>query len=154
MAVAARTLDAGVQRFIKEVRDTARHLPKKHLVPFIKKITFECLIRIVNRTPVDKGRARGNWQVTIGSPATGTVPDTDIESGRAPTGGRSSTVEKGLAAVSNVGPFDSVFIHNNVSYIEVLENGRHSTGRQLRGSMQAPHGMVKVSLAEMEQQFK
>jgi hypothetical protein len=36
-----------------------------------------CASRIVKRTPVDQGTLRGNWQPSLGQPATSTIERTD-----------------------------------------------------------------------------
>ena len=63
-------------QFNKSIDDFARKIPGK-VSALQKKIVLEALKRIVERTPVDTGRARGNWQVTIGTPARGVVEDSD-----------------------------------------------------------------------------
>ena len=102
-----------------------------------KKIALQALSGVVNRTPVDTGRARGNWQTTVGQPALGQVDGTDKDG--------SPTIEDGLSALVNLEPFDQVWITNNVPYIEALENGH---------SDQAPAGMLAVTVASIEQQYQ
>lgn len=41
-------------------------------------------------------------------------------------------------------------IYNNVPYIGVLDKGRHMTSRGMRGSVQAPKGMTKPTLASLK----
>lgn len=86
--------------------------------------------RIIKRSPVDTGRFRGNWQFTIGSPAIGntantTPPTSDLMA-------KANALEAGMV----------FFMTNNLPYGERLEFGY---------SNQAPAGMVRVSLAELEQ---
>src|SRR5690606_23664498 len=114
------------------------------------------------RTPVDSGRARGNWQVTIGTPASGVVPVSDKQGGQ--------TIAKGTETINAIPPFDVVWITNNMPYIEVLEYGLFNPpdpgpskdprpdrkGRVLVKdgySQQAPQGMVGVTLAELRTMF-
>jgi len=101
------------------------------------KLAFELLTRIVFRTPVDTGRARGNWQIGIGEAPTGLTEDDEDGS---------QTNAEGLR---RLGEYTSgvvtIWIVNNVNYISFLEDG--SSQRQ------APAGMVALSLAEVETIF-
>lgn len=92
---------------------------------------------IVIRTPVDEGRARGNWQVTINSVANGTTEDRDKSGQR--------TITKGSQAIANRSGDQTLYFTNNLPYIEPLENG---------WSEQAPAGMVRVTLTEFEQALR
>ena len=82
--------------------------------------------KIIVRTPVDTGRLRGNWQVTLNAAPTGILDSTKVQ-------------DAGDAKRAKLG--DSVYIINNLPYAEVIENG---------SSKQAPQGMVKVSVAEFK----
>lgn len=87
--------------------------------------TFSSVIRM---TPVDSGRAKGNWQPTIGSPASGENWQNDP-----------------ISAVESIVPQHSgsvVYLTNNVPYIQKLEYDAHS--------QQAPNGMVRISVARFE----
>ena len=46
-----------------------------------RKVALELFKRVIYKTPVDKGRARANWQVTIGTTASGTVEIDDRNGG-------------------------------------------------------------------------
>jgi len=59
---------------------------------------------------------------------------TPVDTGRAKAGWRSKNTQQGFE------------INNQVPYIGVLDKGRHMTGRGMRGSRQAPKGMVGPSL--------
>lgn len=83
---------------------------------------------IIMRTPVDTGRARGNWQASIGSPATGLSSGMDAR-----------TVLSEAEAVAQMAPGSVFFLTNNLPYIRRLEYGHSS---------QAPHGMVRVTASE------
>lgn len=99
---------------------------------FQQALTLEAHRRVVMRTPVDTGRARGNWQVSIGLPARGVLGSRD-RSGAA-------TVSRGLGTIKRIdGTLDS-WVVNNVVYIRALEYGH---------SKQAPNGMVRVTIEEL-----
>ena len=60
--------------------------------------------------------------------------NTPVDTGRARAGWRKSTQGNNFT------------IENSVPYIEVLDKGRHMTNRGVRGSKQAPKGIVNPSL--------
>ena len=93
-------------------------------------VGLQVLTGVVNKTPVDTGRARGGWQVDNASP--------EIDQNGA------MTISKGAFAINKT-PFSAnVIISNNVDYILFLEDG---------SSQQAPQGMVKRTLDEVGAQF-
>lgn len=123
-------------QFNREVTQFAKSIPGKVTV-MQKKIVLEALRRLVKKTPVDTGRARGNWQVTIGSPVDGQLDKKDPEG--------DSTIAIGLAALAGLPPFQVVWISNNVDYIEFLEEG---------SSGQAPEGMLAITIEELRNMFR
>jgi hypothetical protein len=89
--------------------------------------------RLIIRTPVDQGYARGGWGVRInGIPA-------DVKNNADKTGQR--TIESANAEISKAKIGDSIFIVNGVEYIGPLENGH---------SDQRPNGMLKVTVTEYQ----
>lgn len=101
-----------------------------------RKIALDVFRRVVMRTPVDTGRARGAWQTTVGSAASGTPSAQRREA--------AALRELSSTALAWDPAKASIFLSNNLPYIGVLENGRVGS----RGSAQAPSGMVKVTLSE------
>lgn len=89
---------------------------------------------IIERTPVDTGRARANWQASVGRPELSVL---DIED------------KDGSAALAKVrqqvqsAPGSVFFLANNLPYIRRLEYDAWSK--------QAPAGMVRVTVQEFEQ---
>ena len=92
--------------------------------------------RIVKRSPVDTGRFRNNWQATVGSPATGQKTGTDK------TG--ESAVGEARAAVNKLQMGQDFYLSNNLPYAHRLEFG---------WSKQAPNGMLRLSIAELQQRM-
>ena len=86
---------------------------------------------IILATPVDEGRARGNWQMSIKSPINSTVNDLD------PSGG--ATIAKGVSVVRAAirVRYPVIWITNNLPYIQKLNEG-HST--------QAPTKFVETAI--------
>lgn len=97
----------------------------------VKAVALDVLKTIVLRTPVDTGRARGNWQVTIGVPATGRLERLDKQGAAAIASGSSAV------AGFKVGP--TIWLVNNLPYAVRLEYG---------WSKQAPAGMVRLTQRE------
>lgn len=89
--------------------------------------------RIIQRSPVDTGRFRGNWQFTTGSPAKRQLKRTDRSGGK-----RQAALAKKVEAATMGKTF---YITNNLPYGERLEYG---------WSNQAPQGMVRVTLSEFD----
>jgi hypothetical protein len=77
---------------------------------------------VINDTPVDTGRARGNWQTTVGQPATNQIE----------RDGASASIAEAVANTPK-GAGQETMLANNLPYIVDLENGT---------SKQAPQGMV------------
>lgn len=103
-----------------------------------RKIALDVFRRVVMRTPVDTGRAKGNWQVTYGS-AAGGVTDALDSSPKGSIGGGTETKLTTTALAWDPAEA-SIFLTNNLPYIGALEGGHSKT--------QAPAGMVKVTLSE------
>lgn len=108
---------------------------KLKILPSIvqKKVTIDLWSSITRRTPVDTGRARANWFVSEGAP----TDQVDLHEGAAP----GSVPEPELPDVSQLTGLNSVFIVNNLPYIQALEDGH---------SKQAPNGMVRLAVQAAE----
>ncbi len=78
---------------------------------------FNVLRGLVLGTPVDTGRARGNWQVSISNPINSQSDDLD-KSGQ-------PTINKGLAAMAKAKAikYPVLWLTNNLPYIEALNDG-------------------------------
>jgi hypothetical protein len=99
----------------------------------VRKIALDILRSVVLKTPVDTGRARGNWFVSVGDPVAKTTESVDT------TGG--TTINAGAVEINSASGDNSIFITNNLPYIGRLENGY---------SKQAPAGMVAVTMASLQ----
>ena len=87
-----------------------------------KATAFELFSQVIQKTPVDTGRARGNWNITTGSPDYSTSNNT--------------TQDFSIPAIDN--GFPNVFIANGLNYVVALEEGRSS---------QAPGGIINPAIA-------
>ncbi len=122
----------------------------------MRRITADLHRRISMRTPVDTGRARASWDVKEGSPSTWVPPEskvtvtgkTNVKLGSgmagnklgsgAKTGAKPHDVSGAIATISGK---EIVFVTSALDYMKYLEDG---------SSKQAPAGMVRLSLAEVE----
>lgn len=95
-----------------------------------QKIILELDKRVVLSTPVDTGRARGNWFPSIGAPSTQRMDDAEDESGS-----QAISAIASIAGSARLG--DVAWLTNNLPYILPLENGH---------SDQAPLGMIEMNL--------
>jgi hypothetical protein len=97
----------------------------------VRQASLSVLDSVVKRSPVDTGRFRGNWQLTINTPAAGSLTVTD-KSGAA-------TIGRGLSALASYKAGPPVWITNNLPYARRLEDGY---------SDQAPQGMVRLTVQQ------
>ena len=122
---------------------------ERQLNRIVRKASLALFSRIVQGTPVDTGRARGNWMIELDGAGSGGTPF---------AGGQKSHGEDAIrfrnaaaatqAAIANaeaeLGKFKPdtrvITIYNNLDYIVPLEYG-HS-------QKQAPEGMVRLACAE------
>ena len=107
------------------------------LQKFYRQVIMEVFRRIVFRTPVDTGRARGNWQMEKNRAAEG-VLDFEGSEGEANAFAFNQAIQK----LGDIPPFSLVHITNNVEYLFYLEYDKRSP--------QHPEGMVEITLTEME----
>lgn len=120
--------------FAIELKAVAKKIPEEAIVAFTKKVALDALARVVKRTPFKTGRARGNWQLAIGSPGGQTYDATSI----------AGTISRGNSALASLPPFEVIYLSNHLPYIERLENGY---------SKLTPNGMLAVTVAEFNAHF-
>lgn len=95
----------------------------------VRKVALDVHTRVSQKTPVDTGRARANWNVSPGT------PDRSVSES---TSSQMPSLRKG----DGEGP---IYITNSLPYIGKLEDG---------SSTQAPSGMVATTMAEVEAGIK
>jgi hypothetical protein len=118
-------LDGDMKKTGKRVAENADRL--------VRRCALAVDAAVVLATPVDTGRARSNWQVEVGSPASGTI-DSGFDKG----GG--SAISQGKDAIESYKGESNkagIFITNNLPYIERLNDG---------WSAQAPAGFVEKAM--------
>ena len=137
--------NAAIRKFNKELDFFAKTLIPAEVTKLVKAIAFEVFARVIFKTPVDTGRARGNWQITIGQAALGVIGlEGAQDNAFASFQDEAADISQAASVLQNLNPFETVFITNNVPYIEFLEDG---------SSDQAPSGMVAETFEEVIQIF-
>ena len=126
-----------LKKFQNRVRKFAKNLPAEKVALFQRRLALEGLARLIDKTPVDTGRARGAWIVTVGQPSM-------FKPGPGVVISAEQAQSRGAKALGPLSSFDIVYITNNVEYIEKLERGT---------STQAPHGMLSSTVAELSALF-
>ena len=105
---------------------------KEKLDLVVRKVTLEVFTGVIMRTPVETGRARGNWATAAAVIPSGFDPEKKDKGGAA-------TVAAMTQIVGTMVAGDIMNLANSVPYILRLEEGH---------SGQAPAGMVVTTLKE------
>lgn len=119
-----------IDKFIDEL------VPEQILL-LTRGVSLQVLTGVIEMTPVDTGRARGNWITSVAAPISSPIDRLD-KSGDA-------TKAAGSDVIGSMSVPEIVYVQNNLPYIEYLEGG---------SSTQAPLGMVAVTVANVEASFK
>lgn len=125
----AGTFSLDISRFIKKSEASTATV--------VRKIALEAFTGVVQKSPVDTGRFRGNWTVSYGVPSLATTETLD-KSGGATIG----QIASGVLAAPIEG---SIFLSNALPYSIRLERGYSTT--------QAPLGMVGVTMTEIAARY-
>jgi hypothetical protein len=91
---------------------------------------------VVRATPVDTGRARANWQMSLNEPAQGVLYP-QPQKPPTPESGAERSVAEGRDVLSQYKTGDTVYITNRLPYIGLLDAGH---------SAQAPANFVARSV--------
>lgn len=157
---------AAPDAFAKNVQDWTRGVDARIALD-ARQVAFKLFEKVILKTPVDTGAARNSWGVSVGA----IRPPT-------PSAGAEAVVSSGgigamsvAVAASPVGGV--VWLSNGLPYIRVLEYGLYPNppqrGSWVKGrkgqpghweiksvngySRQAPQGMVRLSIIEMQTEF-
>lgn len=119
----------------------------RKLNKIVKVAAMELFKSVIMMTPVDTGRARGNWQCTMTRPADGVIDSEQSEE---------ATIAKMVETTLKSSIRKGIFLTNNLPYIQKLEYGGYGQGPKTEGgySKQAPAGMVRVSLDRIQKDLK
>lgn len=128
MRGAAMSFSLDLEKFAKKAGNNAALV--------VKKTAIDMFSQVIRMTPVDEGRARGNWQFSVNAPANGTVDTLD------------KTGQFSIAGVkfgANAWKQGDIWLTNNLPYINRLEHG---------WSQQAPAGFVRITMREYRQHIE
>lgn len=107
---------------------------KARLETVVRVVTLNLFVAVVKRSPVSSGRFRANWNVSYGAPNLTITDSTTVARG---------DVEARRAVTLPVGGV--TFLSNGLPYAYRLEHG---------WSKQAPVGMVRLSVVELQQHIR
>jgi hypothetical protein len=122
------------EKFAKDMRSLAAAVeaaaPKA-----VRAVALQTLAQVTVATPVDTGRARANWIVSVGAPSQleKPWPDKRGSGGRAASG----AISDGTAVLTGAPKATTVFVQNNLPYIRRLNAG---------WSKKAPAGFVERAI--------
>jgi hypothetical protein len=130
----------GANAFARRIRDIGERI-EENASDIVRKAALAADQAVVSGTPVDKGTARLNWQVSTGAPITNTLPEPSSKEA-----GRRQALDQGKTAVEKWKVGDpAIYIANNLPYIKRLNDGY---------SAQAPEGMVDQARLAAEDVLK
>ena len=113
--------------------DTGMRVVARNVNKYGRAMGLEALRRLIHKTPVDEGIARGNWFTNVGSAA-----DEQTDVVRLP----GVVLADGRVVIADWAMMEAdLHLTNNVPYIERLENGY---------SRQAPQGMARLTVKELQ----
>jgi hypothetical protein len=119
---------ADLRQFAGRIRVIGRRI-EENADAMVRKVALAVDSAVVIATPVDTGRARSNWQVNLGGPASGTRDALD-QSGQA-------AIAEGQTRIAQYRGGSAIHITNNLPYIGRLNDG---------WSAQAPSGFVEKAV--------
>lgn len=124
-----RELQGRIDEFKIEVKNEAEDM--------VRRIAFAVDSTVVRMSPVDTGRFRANWQVTMSAPATGTVDHVPGKGGSSTGANTRKALDQLQMVMKNYELGKPVFIVNNVVYGPRLNDGH---------SKQAPRNFLKIAV--------
>lgn len=155
--------------FAADVKTVVSNL-KTNKETFFRRVAIDACSRVIMKTPVDTGRARANWVISIDTPASGggTADGSGETKSVTQNGvGQSGAKDRAIADITAAGALSGhvLWLTNTVPYGRVLEYGTYpyppargtwvkGKGYEIRSkggySKQAPAGMVRVTVLEVE----
>jgi hypothetical protein len=123
MSVNLRTWEASFKKAVDKPEEFYRN--------FVQAVALQALSDLVYGTRVRDGRARANWQVTVGRPADGFQEIFDKVGAQ--------TLDKGTPVIREADGKDVIWIHNGVEYISFLER----KDKMLAGAVEAARTRIR-----------
>jgi hypothetical protein len=159
-------------KFLQELDAETRDLTRRQVLIWQKRITIDAFEMVVDRTPVDYGHARANWDIGINrKPSHEFATDFEADVSAPKAESKAAAMKRARQKLTRLKAYDNVHIVNNVSYVTILEEGGfvpsnpgpskderlHRFGRVwVRGgySVQAPRGIVRNALWHLKRKYK
>ncbi len=128
---------AGLNEFSRRMKAHGRKV-EANANALVRRVALAVDTTVVLATPVDTGRARSNWQASIGGPASG-ARDAYAPGTAGSTAGANSreAIDQAKSVIASQRPGQAVHITNNLPYIGKLNEG---------SSAQAPAGFVETAV--------
>lgn len=132
-----------LQEFKLDLKNFAdKIVPEQHHL-MVKRFAFDVYRRIVMKTPVDTGRARGNWGISVGTPhSQGYIPSNAVVGAPLDANEMAHAMSVLNATTPQQIRRNIIWISNDLPYIQALENG-HS-------KQSPPHAMVAMTIEEIK----
>jgi hypothetical protein len=124
-------------QFALKLDQFAKDMVPDEAMKSFRKISLDLFGAVLYDTPVDTGRALGNWFTTIGTPSVRMAWE---DGWQTPTGAFSDMVDK----IYRVKFGGQVWFSNNLPYIWRLEHG---------WSQKAPRGMVRLNVTRVKSKY-
>ena len=112
-------------------------------------LALDIYTRATERTPVDTGRARAAWNISVGKENNKIPTEKKKIKRKNPKAGESrhiTTYGRNSVTSINAKPYTAIYITNSLPYILALEDG-HS-------AIQAPLGMLALAVSEVVERAK
>lgn len=123
-----------LRQFAVSLRGRAKKVPER-ADRIVREVALAADRSLVRNTPVDTGRARANWQASLGTPAVGVI---DAAPGkRGSVTAATTQADAVIAGYKGGTPGAAIFLTNNLPYIVPLNNGH---------SKQQPAGFVERAI--------
>lgn len=129
-----------LRSFSRKIRVRAKGIPRD-VNSVMRKVALVADQALVVRTPVDTGRARSNWLVSLGSSRSDVIAPyaPSSRAGISESANANAAISQGKAVISRRQPGQTIYISNNVPYIRTLNNG---------SSAQAPAMFVQIAVSQ------
>jgi hypothetical protein len=128
------TLPIEIDKIIAKAKDNGARVARK--------FALELQAKVIEKSPVDKGFLRANWNVSLNLMDTAEY-NSDISG--------STAIARGIGELFSFKVGDSIYITNNMPYVAKLEFGLYGEGEKTAGgySKQAPQGFVRITYKDV-----
>lgn len=128
---------AELKKFAARIKAVARNVEANSTL-LTRKVALAVDATVVLATPVDTGRARSNWQASLGAPASGVLPAyQEGKEGSTSGPNAQAAIDQAASVVQEHQPGQEIHITNNLPYIARLNDGY---------SAQSPAGFVEAAI--------